>query len=135
MSEIAQPTEVESLYIAPTDKNLAGAEIELVGAIAREVKLKNAPKHSTKQTKNSEKPKTRKNFDMTCPAYINSEIQGNWGDFFAEELVEFVETNFRAKTGAQNRAIVGHSSGGDGVMKTLLLKPGVFNQGFKKYHD
>jgi chromosome partitioning protein len=34
-------TELPGLYILPADQNLSGAEVELVGAIAREQKLKN----------------------------------------------------------------------------------------------
>jgi chromosome partitioning protein len=37
-----RPTELPDLYVVPADKNLSGAEVELVTAIAREQKLKNA---------------------------------------------------------------------------------------------
>ncbi len=40
LSEVIQSTEVDSLFIAPANGDLAGAEIELVSAIARESKLK-----------------------------------------------------------------------------------------------
>lgn len=42
LRDILQPTELESLYVAPANNHLAGAEIELVGAFARESKLKAA---------------------------------------------------------------------------------------------
>lgn len=42
LSSVIRATEIETLFLAPTDKNLAGAEIELVSAFARETKLKNA---------------------------------------------------------------------------------------------
>lgn len=38
--DIIVPTEMDNLFLAPADSNLAGAEIELVSAIARENKLK-----------------------------------------------------------------------------------------------
>jgi chromosome partitioning protein len=41
-SEIIRPTEVDGLFIAPTNGELTGAEIELVGAFSREHKLKAA---------------------------------------------------------------------------------------------
>lgn len=41
-SAVIRPTEMDALFIAPTDANLAGAEIELVSAFARENKLKHA---------------------------------------------------------------------------------------------
>jgi chromosome partitioning protein len=40
LSECVLPTEMDCLFIAPTTEDLAGAEIELVGAFARESKLK-----------------------------------------------------------------------------------------------
>ena len=39
---IIQPTAVERLDVAPSDVRLAGAEVELVPKIAREMKLRNA---------------------------------------------------------------------------------------------
>ncbi|MBN20867.1 MAG: chromosome partitioning protein [Bdellovibrionaceae bacterium] len=42
MEEIICSTEVDHLDVAPSDTNLTGAEVELVGAMARESKLKNA---------------------------------------------------------------------------------------------
>jgi chromosome partitioning protein len=41
-SEVIRPTEIDSLFIAPTNGDLSGAEIELVTAFAREQKLKTA---------------------------------------------------------------------------------------------
>lgn len=40
MDEVIRETELPGLWIAPADQNLSGAEVELVGAIAREQKLK-----------------------------------------------------------------------------------------------
>ena len=42
MSSIIKPTEIDSLFIAPSNNDLTGAEIELVSAFARENKLKAA---------------------------------------------------------------------------------------------
>lgn len=42
MESIIHPTNIENLYIVPATIQLAGAEIELVSAISREVKLKKA---------------------------------------------------------------------------------------------
>ena len=42
MSEVIRSTEMETLFVAPATPDLAGAEIELVGAFAREGKLKAA---------------------------------------------------------------------------------------------
>ncbi len=40
LSEVTRKTEIDHLYLAPANPHLAGAEIELVGAFAREQKLK-----------------------------------------------------------------------------------------------
>lgn len=40
LSTIIQPTEMDCLFVAPATSDLAGAEIELVGAFSREGKLK-----------------------------------------------------------------------------------------------
>ncbi|MCH7323471.1 MULTISPECIES: ParA family protein [Solibacillus] len=42
IKEVIQRTDVENLYIVPTTISLAGAEIELVSTISREVRLKKA---------------------------------------------------------------------------------------------
>jgi chromosome partitioning protein len=42
MKEIIRPTEMECLFVAPANNELAGAEIELVSAFARETRLKTA---------------------------------------------------------------------------------------------
>lgn len=42
LSKVIQPTELDCLFVAPATGDLAGAEIELVGAFARETKLKAA---------------------------------------------------------------------------------------------
>ena len=42
LSQVIQPTQVPNLFLAPATKDLAGAEIELVSAIAREMRLRNA---------------------------------------------------------------------------------------------
>lgn len=40
IADVIRETELPGLFVAPADQNLSGAEVELVGAIAREQKLK-----------------------------------------------------------------------------------------------
>jgi chromosome partitioning protein len=40
IDEVIRESELQGLFMAPSDQNLSGAEVELVGAIAREQKLK-----------------------------------------------------------------------------------------------
>lgn len=42
LKSIVRKTDIENLFIAPSNRDLIGAELELVSAFAREVKLKNA---------------------------------------------------------------------------------------------
>lgn len=42
ISQVIRPTEIDSLFVAPSNNDLIGAEIELVSAFARESKLKAA---------------------------------------------------------------------------------------------
>lgn len=65
---------------------------------------------------------------FTGAGYNNNPIQGNWLDFISEDLPAAIEANYRCKKGPEHRALMGHSSGGDGVLKTLLFKPGHFKQ-------
>jgi len=44
MKSIIRKTDIENLFIAPSNRDLIGAELELVAAFARETKLKNAIK-------------------------------------------------------------------------------------------
>jgi len=44
ISQIVRRTDIENFFIAPSNRDLIGAELELVSAFAREVKLKNALK-------------------------------------------------------------------------------------------
>ncbi len=48
--------------------------------------------------------------------YINSSAMGNWEDFLCDEMVPALENAFRIKTGPENRAIFGKSSGGYGAI-------------------
>ncbi|MEW5850047.1 MAG: AAA family ATPase [Myxococcota bacterium] len=41
LKAVIRPTQVPNLFLAPSTKDLAGAEIELVGAMARETRLRN----------------------------------------------------------------------------------------------
>ena len=42
IDEVIRPTAVEGLFVAPATINLAGAEIELVAVMSREIRLRNA---------------------------------------------------------------------------------------------
>jgi enterochelin esterase-like enzyme len=59
--------------------------------------------------------------------YSNSSLTGNWSDFEAKELVEYVDKNFRTIASREGRGIAGHSMGGYGAIKIGMLHPEVFS--------
>jgi enterochelin esterase-like enzyme len=60
--------------------------------------------------------------------YYNSPL-GNWNyeDFFFQELIPFIEKNYRAKTEKRYRAIAGLSMGGGGTFMYALHHPEMFS--------
>jgi enterochelin esterase-like enzyme len=59
--------------------------------------------------------------------YSNSNYTGNWEDFTAKELVEYMDKNFRTIAKRESRGIAGHSMGGYGAFKIAMLHPSVFS--------
>ncbi|MES1224011.1 MAG: alpha/beta hydrolase-fold protein [Bacteroidota bacterium] len=59
--------------------------------------------------------------------YTNSALTGNWADFTAKELVEYIDKNFRTLPGRDSRGIGGHSMGGYGALKLAMLYPETFS--------
>ncbi len=62
--------------------------------------------------------------------YSNSTLIGNWSDFEARELVDFMDKNFRTIANRDARGIGGHSMGGYGVLKIAMLYPDVFSSAY-----
>ena len=59
--------------------------------------------------------------------YSNSSLIGNWSDFTAHDLVEYIDKNFRTIANRDSRGIAGHSMGGYGAFKIGMLFPDVFS--------
>lgn len=59
--------------------------------------------------------------------YRNSPVSGRWGDYIADDLVTFVDAQFRTLASADSRAIVGHSMGGYGALHLAMAHSGVFS--------
>ncbi len=59
--------------------------------------------------------------------YRNSTVSGNWGDYIAGDLIEYVDTQFRTLARPESRAVVGHSMGGYGALNLAMNHPGVFS--------
>lgn len=58
--------------------------------------------------------------------YRNSPISGQWSDYIVDDLVGFVDREYRT-LGDGNRAVVGHSMGGYGALHLAITRPGVFS--------
>lgn len=58
--------------------------------------------------------------------YVNSPVTGNWEDFLAREVPEYVDRNYRTLAGPQGRAVAGHSMGGFGALNLALKHSKVF---------
>ncbi len=63
--------------------------------------------------------------------YFN-DLSGNWNyeDFFFQELIPFIEKNYRAKTIKRSRAIAGLSMGGGGTFMYALHHPEMFSAAY-----
>jgi len=59
--------------------------------------------------------------------YSNSSLTGNWIDFTTQELVAYIDKNFRTIAKRESRGIAGHSMGGYGAFKIGMLHPEVFS--------
>jgi S-formylglutathione hydrolase FrmB len=58
--------------------------------------------------------------------YANSLVTGNWEDFFANELVAWVDAKYRTVPAGESRGIAGHSMGGYGAIMLAMKHPDVF---------
>ena len=58
--------------------------------------------------------------------YTNSSTTGNWEDFVAEDLVNFMDTTYRTIPEREQRGLAGHSMGGYGTIKIGMKRTDVF---------
>ena len=58
--------------------------------------------------------------------YRNSSVAGRWGDFIAQDLMQFTDAHFRTLTRTGGRAIVGWSMGGYGAIHLAMERPGLY---------
>lgn len=58
--------------------------------------------------------------------YTNSEVSGNWEDFVVNDLVTYIDKNFKTLPFAMSRGIAGKGMGGYGALKLATKNAGVF---------
>ncbi|HSF52292.1 MAG TPA: alpha/beta hydrolase-fold protein [Algoriphagus sp.] len=49
--------------------------------------------------------------------YTNSSVTGNWADYIAKDVVQYMDSNFRTIADRNSRGLCGHSMGGNGALK------------------
>lgn len=59
--------------------------------------------------------------------YTSSAANGDWERFIAEELVAYVDENYRTLAKRESRGLGGHSMGGYGTLRIGMKRPDVFS--------
>jgi len=59
--------------------------------------------------------------------YTNSPITGNWEDFIVDEVLNYVDTNFRTIQSRDSRGIAGFSMGGSGAINISFSNSDTFS--------
>lgn len=62
--------------------------------------------------------------------YANSPVSGRWEDFIADDLVRYVDTNFRTIAKKESRGVTGHSMGGFGAIRLVMHRADVFGSAY-----
>ena len=59
--------------------------------------------------------------------YENSPVSGRWLDYTTNELVPFIDRQFRTIPNRNSRAVVGNFFGGRGALKLAMIHPDIFS--------
>jgi len=59
--------------------------------------------------------------------HLNSPAIGNYADYLLDEIVPYVDANFRTLATGKRRGIMGRSSGGYAAIYHAMTRPGMFN--------
>jgi enterochelin esterase family protein len=58
--------------------------------------------------------------------FLNSPVVGNYADYLLDEIVPYVDANYRTLADRQHRGVMGRSSGGYGALYYAMTRPGTF---------
>ena len=58
--------------------------------------------------------------------YVNSPVTGNWLNFAVDELVPYIDANFRTVPTRAGRGLIGDRMGGHGAIRFAMLRPETF---------
>jgi S-formylglutathione hydrolase FrmB len=59
--------------------------------------------------------------------YTNSIATGNWEDYVVQDLIDYIDANYRTLANRENRGISGFSMGGYGALKLAMKHPDKFS--------
>ena len=59
--------------------------------------------------------------------YSSSVTTGDWESYVSEDLVEYIDNNYRTLPVRESRGLAGHSMGGYGAMRIGMKRPDVFS--------
>lgn len=62
--------------------------------------------------------------------FTNSSVNGNYEDFYTQELIEYINSNYRTINSRDARAIAGHSMGGTGALDLSMKYPDIYCMGY-----
>ena len=65
--------------------------------------------------------------DMIWHFHANSELIGNYEDYLAEDVVEWVDSTYRTIASCDHRWLFGSSAGGHGAIRLALRHPDIFS--------
>ncbi|HLX78289.1 MAG TPA: alpha/beta hydrolase-fold protein [Acidimicrobiales bacterium] len=58
--------------------------------------------------------------------FVDSPATGRYHTYLCEDVVSFIDSNYRTLAAREHRAVAGHSSGGYGALVSAMLRPDVF---------
>jgi enterochelin esterase-like enzyme len=59
--------------------------------------------------------------------YVNSPVTGNWEDFIVQDVIGYIDANYRTITRAEGRGASGFSMGGFGAFNLAMRYPDLFS--------
>lgn len=59
--------------------------------------------------------------------YANSPVTGNWEDYVVNDVIKYIDSNFRTIPERASRGLAGHSMGGGGAMRISMKYPDLFS--------
>ncbi len=62
--------------------------------------------------------------------YVNSPVTGNWEDFIVNDVIKYVDSQYRTIPKPEGRAIGGHSMGGFGAFNLAMHHPDIFSAAY-----